>query len=180
MIDFCGTKAAGAAGQEKRWVLYRVAAASSDERRAHLRANSEHNTDIATDRDRSGASGSFTEGGTRKMQAKIPSGKNHETGLVRITQTRSSDGTRTRRRFWTLSKTRRVLVVQRSIRSDPNTAKPSSETRSTVGDGVKLWNHEPQNPIHYSQAPAPPADPQADRPRHCVDNIGWLEYTRDK
>ena len=51
MLDFCGTKAASAAGQEKRRVLYGVRAASSDERRAHLRANSEHNTVIETDRE---------------------------------------------------------------------------------------------------------------------------------
>ena len=51
MLDFCGTKAAS---QEKRRVLYGVRATSSDERRAQLRANSEQNTVIETDRERAG------------------------------------------------------------------------------------------------------------------------------
>ena len=31
-----------------------------------------------------------------------------------------------------------MLVVQRSIRSNPDTAEPSSEPRSRVGEGIKL------------------------------------------
>ena len=32
-----------------------------------------------------------------------------------------------------------MLVVQKSIRSEPDTAEPSSEPRSAVGEGIKSW-----------------------------------------
>ena len=62
------------------------------------------------------------------------------TGGLVIDGDRGGEGTRTRRRFWTLSKTRRVRVVQKSIRSDPNTAKPSSETGAQWEEGERERN----------------------------------------
>jgi len=50
MLDFCRTEAASAAtGQEKR-----LFCTEREQRRAHLRANSEQNIDIETDRERAG------------------------------------------------------------------------------------------------------------------------------
>jgi hypothetical protein len=86
MRDFCRTKAASAAaaGQEKRLFCMEC-----EQRRAHLRANSEQHTDIESDRERARE---LPKGVRVRSRPYHRAKKKHETELVRITQARSTAG----------------------------------------------------------------------------------------